>query len=39
MIKISGLMMSDCVKQHYTFGSNVFQVFSSIVVFPIKATV
>lgn len=35
---MSGLMMSDWMKR-YTFGSNVFQVFSPVVVFPVKATV
>lgn len=38
VMKMSGLMMSDWMKQRYTFRSNVFQVFSPI-VFPIKACV
>lgn len=39
MVIMSGLMLSDWMKQRYTFGSNVFQVFRPVVVFPIKATV
>lgn len=33
VIKMSGLMMSDWMKEGYTLRSNVFQVFSPIVVF------